>query len=125
MMQDKVDVEIRLSLLDLLQDLIPSININDQSKANYVLYYFEFFFNNVVMEEASSMIGNKGTFFKGFSECNFTYKLPITSPMPKCPIFKGKKYLGYFGIGDVIAARDLSLSQPFWDISATMAYIFR
>ena len=67
MMQDKVDVEIRLSLLDLLQDLIPSININDQSKANYVLYYFEFFFNNVVMEEASSMIGNKGTFFKGFT----------------------------------------------------------
>jgi len=65
MMQDKVDVEIRLSLLDLLQDLIPSININDQSKANYVLYYFEFFFNNVVMEEASSMIGNKGMFFEG------------------------------------------------------------
>jgi len=44
MMQDKVTDEIRLSLLDLLQDLIPSININDQSKTNIVLYYFEFFF---------------------------------------------------------------------------------
>ena len=46
----------------------------------------------------------------------------ITSPMPKCPILKGKNYLGYFGIGDVIDTRDLSLSQPFLAILATLAY---
>ena len=39
----------------------------------------------------------------------------MTSPMPK--------YLGYFGIGDVIDTRDLSLSQPFLAILATIAYI--
>ena len=58
--KDEVDDDIRLSLLDLLQDLIPSININDQSRAQCVLYYFEFFFSNVWLEEASSFIGNKG-----------------------------------------------------------------
>ena len=42
--------------------------------------------------------------------------------MPKCPILKGKNYLGYFGIGDVNDTRDLSLSQPFLAILATIAY---
>ena len=32
------------------------------------------------------------------------------------------EYLGYFGIGDVIDTRDLSLSQPFLAILATIAY---
>ena len=31
--------------------------------------------------------------------------------------------LGYFGIGDVIYTRDLSLSQPFLAILATIAYV--
>ena len=36
--------------------------------------------------------------------------------------FEREKYLGYFGIGDVIDTRDLSLSQPFLAILATIAY---
>ena len=47
-------------------------------------------------------------------------RVSITSPMPKCPILKGKNY---FGIGDVIDTRDLSLSQPFLAILATIAYL--
>ena len=35
---------------------------------------------------------------------------------------KGKNYLGYFGIGDVIDTLDLSLSEPFLAILATIAY---
>ena len=53
-----VSDEVRLSLVPLLQELIPSIDINDQSKANYVLYLFDFVFTNIFMEEASSSIGN-------------------------------------------------------------------
>ena len=49
-------------------------------------------------------------------------RAPIMSPMPKCPILKGKNYLGYFGIGEDIDTRDLSLSQPFLAILATIAY---
>ena len=45
----------------------------------------------------------------------------MTSPMPKCPILKGENYVGYFGFGDVIDTRDLSLSQPFLAILATIA----
>ena len=41
-----------------------------------------------------------------------------------CTILKGKNDLGYFGICDVIDARDLSLSQPFLAILATIAYTY-
>ena len=30
--------------------------------------------------------------------------------------------MGHFGISESVQSRDLSLSQPFWDILATMAY---
>mgnify|MGYP006944958614 CR=1 FL=1 len=42
----------------LVQELIPSIDINDQSKANYVLYLFDFVFTNCFIEDGSSFIGN-------------------------------------------------------------------
>ena len=55
--------------------------------------------------------------------------------MPKCPIFghvlvtdakmphfKGKNEMGHFGIGMHIHASDISLSQPFWGILATLVY---
>ena len=33
--------------------------------------------------------------------------------------------MGHFGICESVQSRDLSLSQPFWDILATMAYTAR
>ena len=36
--------------------------------------------------------------------------------------FKGKKEMGHFYIGMHIHASDLSLSQPFWGILATLVY---
>ena len=55
--------------------------------------------------------------------------------MPKCPIFghnlvtdvkmphfKGEKEMGHFSIRIHIHASDLSLSQPFWGILATLVY---
>jgi hypothetical protein len=58
MLGSNVTDEIRLSLVPLLQELIPSIDINDQSKANYVLYLFDFVFTNTFIEDGSSFIGN-------------------------------------------------------------------
>lgn len=55
MMGSNVNDEIRLSLVPLLQELIPSIDINDQSKANYVLYLFDFVFTNSFFEDSSSV----------------------------------------------------------------------
>ena len=55
MMGNNVNDEIRLSLVPLLQELIPSIDINDQSKANYVLYLFDFVFTNSFFEDSSSV----------------------------------------------------------------------
>ena len=55
-----VSDETRLSLIPLLQDLIPSIDINDQSKANWVLYLFDYVFTNSFLEDCSSFIGDDG-----------------------------------------------------------------
>lgn len=55
-----VSDEIRLSLMPILQDLIPSIDINDQGKANWVLYLFDYVFTNSFLEDCSSFIGDDG-----------------------------------------------------------------
>ena len=54
--------------------------------------------------------------------CTIQYSLYNYVTDAKMSHFERAKYLGYFGIGDVIDTRDLSLSQPFRAILATIAY---
>ena len=50
-------------------------------------------------------------------------RVSIRSPMPKWPKYFFLFKMGYFGVGDINDARDLSLSRPFLAILATIAYI--